>query len=62
MEKDDIEEDDQDGESIESISIEMIATCRQCGFSASPEDFEACLSAFNDLRCPECGTTDVECE
>ena len=51
MEKDD----------IESISIEMIATCRQCGFSASPEDFEACLSAYNDLRCPECGTTDVEC-
>jgi len=60
MEKDDIEENDKDGE-LGSISIELMATCRQCGFSASPEDFEVCLSAYNDLRCPECGTTDVEC-
>lgn len=37
-----------------------IATCNQCGFSASPEEFDACLSPYHDLRCPECGTTDVD--
>ncbi len=39
---------------------ESVATCNQCGFSASPEEFEPCLSPYHDLRCPECGTTDVD--
>lgn len=39
---------------------EEIATCLQCGFSGSPEEFNACLSPYHDLRCPECGTTNID--
>ncbi len=39
---------------------ELVATCRQCGFSTPPEKFDACLSPYHDLRCPECGTTDID--
>lgn len=37
-----------------------LAICLQCGFSANPEEFSACLSAYHDLRCPECGTTNID--
>jgi Zn finger protein HypA/HybF involved in hydrogenase expression len=37
----------------------LMAICNQCGFSADPDKFDPCLSPYHDLRCPECGTTDV---
>ena len=37
-------------------------TCEQCGFTASPDEFEPSLSAYHDLKCPRCGTTDIDWE
>lgn len=34
--------------------------CEECGFSASPDEFEASLSAYHDLRCPRCHTTNID--
>ena len=35
--------------------------CRRCGFKAeSPKNFSPCISVYNDIRCPECGSTDNE--
>lgn len=34
--------------------------CRGCGFTAGPEEFEAALSPYHDLRCPKCKTTNIE--
>ncbi len=39
---------------------ELIATCIQCGFSAHPEKFHACISVYHHLRCPDCGTTNID--
>lgn len=36
------------------------ATCNKCGFSGNPDDFDACLSTHHDLRCPKCGTTNID--
>ena len=36
-----------------------VATCNRCGFSGHADKFEACLSVWHDLRCPMCGTTDI---
>ncbi len=41
-------------------SDEKLATCRQCGFSEQPDKFDVCLSPYHDLRCPECGTTNID--
>lgn len=34
--------------------------CEQCGFIASPDKFEASLSVYHDLKCPKCGTTNID--
>lgn len=31
--------------------------CRACGFNADIEKFEPTASVYNDIRCPECGST-----
>ena len=36
------------------------ATCNECGFSGHPNEFDAALSPYHDLRCPNCETTDVD--
>lgn len=45
---------------MEEKEEELRATCRGCGFSAHPDEFDACLSVYHELRCPECGTTDID--
>ena len=32
---------------------ELRSTYIECRFSAHPEEFNACLSVYNDLRCPK---------
>lgn len=39
---------------------ELKAVCIECGFSGSPDEFDACLSIYHDLICPECGTTNID--
>lgn len=34
--------------------------CEQCGFTASPDEFDASISAYHDLKCPKCGTTNID--
>ncbi len=34
--------------------------CEECGFTANPEEFDASSSAYHDLKCPKCGTTDID--
>lgn len=47
----------EDGEEEEE---EPTVICRGCGFSGHPDNFDACLSVYHDLKCPECGTTDIK--
>jgi len=37
-----------------------IAICNGCGFSDHPDNFKGCLTAYHDLRCPKCSTTDID--
>ena len=37
-----------------------MAKCNQCDYEAKGSAFDACFSAYHDLRCPKCGTTDVD--
>jgi len=57
MENNGVKDDKKDKNDKEETSV---AVCNRCGFSAPPEEFEPCLSPYHDLRCPECGTTDVD--
>ena len=34
--------------------------CEECGFTAYPEEFNPSLSVYHDLRCPICGTTNID--
>lgn len=34
--------------------------CNQCGFQGDPSEFDPCLSPYHDLRCPKCGTTNID--
>ena len=34
--------------------------CEECGFTASPDEFDASISAYHDLKCPKCGTTNID--
>lgn len=36
-----------------------MAICNGCSFSGNANQFAASLSAYHDLRCPRCGTTDI---
>lgn len=34
--------------------------CNQCSWEGDAADCDACLSAHHDVRCPQCGTTNVD--
>ncbi len=34
--------------------------CEQCGFTASPDEFDASISLYHDLKCPICYTTNID--
>lgn len=34
--------------------------CERCGFIANPEKFESSPSAYYDLKCPKCGSIDID--
>lgn len=34
--------------------------CEQCGFTAGPDEFYPSVSAYHDLKCPKCGTTNID--
>lgn len=34
--------------------------CEECCFTASPDEFDASISAYHDLKCPMCGTTNID--
>lgn len=34
--------------------------CENCGFTADPKKFDASTSAYHDLKCPICGTTNID--
>lgn len=38
---------------------DLNAICNECEFSGHPDEFDAALSAYHDLRCPKCGTTNI---
>jgi len=35
-------------------------TCKECGFSARPRDFDRAPSVYHDLKCPQCGSTNID--
>lgn len=35
------------------------ATCNGCGFNGHADEYKPCMSAYHDLRCPKCDTTDI---
>lgn len=43
-----------------SASLKQGCRCNGCGFEAEADDFDACMSAYHDMRCPKCGTTDID--
>lgn len=40
--------------------MEAHAKCKGCGFSGTGDQFEPCLTAYHDLKCPDCGTTNID--
>lgn len=36
------------------------AKCNECGFEGTPEEFNASFSAYHDLKCSKCGTTNID--
>lgn len=34
--------------------------CKMCGSSFTPDDAKPCASAYHDLRCPSCGSTNLD--
>ena len=34
--------------------------CKQCGWQGDAADAEPCLSSYHDLRCPQCGTSNLD--
>jgi len=34
-------------------------TCRKCGYKGEAETYDPCIG-YNDIRCPECRSTDNE--
>lgn len=45
---------------IKQDNSQETVTCNRCGFSGKTDDFEPCLSAQHDLKCPDCGSTDID--
>jgi predicted RNA-binding Zn-ribbon protein involved in translation (DUF1610 family) len=42
------------------IKTKEKAHCNGCGFEGPPNKFKGCASYHHDLRCPQCGTTDID--
>lgn len=40
----------------------MKAKCQRegCGYEGHPDTFGGCMTPYHDLRCPKCGTTNVD--
>jgi predicted Zn-ribbon and HTH transcriptional regulator len=36
------------------------AICLGCGFADHPDNFKPCISVYHDLRCPNCGTSEID--
>jgi len=34
--------------------------CNHCGFTGTPESFPPALSVYHDMKCPKCGTTNLD--
>lgn len=34
--------------------------CNRCSHSDTPDNFDACLSSYHDMRCPKCGGTNID--
>ena len=34
--------------------------CYKCGWKGAADDCNACISPLHDLKCPKCGTTDLD--
>lgn len=34
--------------------------CNNCGYEAKVDDFDAAMSVYHDLKCPKCGTTNLD--
>lgn len=49
-----------EGKKYEVLDTSQKAKCNGCGFTASPEDFEPSMSPYHDLKCPKCGTTNID--
>lgn len=37
-----------------------IAKCTKCGYSAHPDRFNTSFTPYHDLKCPKCGTTEID--
>lgn len=33
---------------------------RDCGYYGLSKSFKVCVGVYHDLRCPKCGTTDID--
>jgi predicted nucleic-acid-binding Zn-ribbon protein len=38
----------------------VTAKCKRCHYSDTPDFFDASESLYHDLKCPKCGTTDID--
>jgi phage FluMu protein Com len=34
--------------------------CNRCNFEGTPNEFEASFSVYHDVKCPKCGTTNID--
>lgn len=52
--------DKAEGRPHEVLSQGKEPLCNGCGFTAPPEKFEPSMSPYHDLKCPKCGTTNID--
>jgi hypothetical protein len=41
---------------------ETMPKCNQCKYEGGPDTFDPSMSLYHDLKCPKCGTTNVDTE
>jgi hypothetical protein len=42
------------------LSPDKVVHCRACSYFGALESFDPCYTVYNDIRCPECGSTNNE--
>jgi predicted nucleic-acid-binding Zn-ribbon protein len=42
------------------VNFDVDVVCLGCGYKGKTETFDSCLSPYHDLRCPKCGTTNLD--